>query len=723
MRAGTELAGRYRLERLLGRGGMGEVWRGVDQRLDRPVAVKLLLANLLGDDRLSHEALARFRREGKAAARLNHSNITAVYDLGEHREIRNGVELTFPFLVLEFLEGRDLNSVLDSHPSGLPLGRVLDYGAQVADALAAAHTAGIVHRDIKPANLMLLNNGTVKVCDFGIARLHGATAGLSATGTVIGTLLYMSPEQLDDHEVDHRADLYALGATLYHLLTGQHIFPAKDLRALAYMHATKTPTPPSALRPSISPDVDRLITALLAKLPDQRPASAADTAASLRTARSANEHRTAKAKLITRSMTDPDRARDLLAEAERATHDIFFGDAATLREIAKVAAEHDPTEAERIARSITDPDNAAHALLNIAEVVARHDRDRARDLLAEAERAARSITVLPWQLDTLCDIAKVAAEHDPTEAERIARSITEPREAARALREIAEVVARHDRDRARDLLAEAERAARSITYPSGQAHALREIAEVVARHDHDHARALLAEVEHLARSITDPDDAAHALFGIAKAVAQHDRDHARALLTEVEHLALSVTDSVDPHLLLSWIIEAMAWHDPAEAERLVHSIPDFIYAAHTLCDIAKVAAEHDPAEAERIARSITDPGRQARALREIAEVVARHDRDRARALLAEAERIARTITWQGELCCIAEVLAGLDPAEAERIARSITDPGSQARALREIAKAMARHDLAGAERIARSITESFSQSLALYEIAKMPRHD
>ncbi|MBN6039996.1 molecular chaperone DnaK [Amycolatopsis sp. 195334CR] len=286
MRAGTELAGRYRLERLLGRGGMGEVWRGVDQTLDRPVAVKLLLANLLGDDRQHDEALARFRREGKAAARLNHSNITAVYDWGEHRETRGGIEMTFPFLVLEFVRGRDLKAVLDDHPGGLPVERVLDYGAQAADALAAAHAAGIVHRDIKPANLMLLDEGTIKICDFGIARLHGATAGLSATGMVIGTLLYMPPEQIEGRRIDHRADLYAFGATLYHLLTGRPVFPATDLRALAYMHATKTPDPPSTLRPGISPDIDRLISALLAKLPDQRPASAAEIAHALRTARS-----------------------------------------------------------------------------------------------------------------------------------------------------------------------------------------------------------------------------------------------------------------------------------------------------------------------------------------------------------------------------------------------------------------------------------------------------
>ncbi|WP_248965763.1 serine/threonine-protein kinase [Sphaerisporangium perillae] len=689
MRAGIELAGRYRLERLLGRGGMGEVWRGVDQVLDRPVAVKLLLANLLGDDRLRHEALARFRREGRAAARLNHSNITAVYDLGEHRDTRNGVELTFPFLVLEFLEGRDLKSVLDDHPGGLPLGRVLDYGVQAADALAAAHAAGIVHRDIKPANLMLLDNGTIKVCDFGIARLHGATAGLSATGTMIGTLLYMPPEQLEGYEVDHRADLYALGATLYHLLSGQPVFPATDLRALAYMHATKTPTPPSALRPGISPDVDRLITALLAKLPDERPASATDTAASLRSARSENEWRIAEAERITRFITDPDYSRSLLAEAEHIVHSTFRGDIA-LREIAVVAAWHDPAEAERIACSIFGPYPTANALREIAGVVAGHDRDHARALLAEAERIARSITVLPWQVDTLRQIAMVVAGLDPAEAERIARSFTEPDSQARALHEIAEVVAGHDRNHARALLAEAERIACSIPYCFSRSLALRGIAEVVAGHDRNHARALLTEAERIARSITDPELVAHALLDIAEAAARHDRDHARVLLAEAERIARSFPDipKYAAHTLRE-VAEVVAGSDPTEAERIARSIAEPEDAAHALHEVVKVVARLNPAEAERIARSIAEPEDAAHALLGIAEVVARHDRDHARALLAEAERTAPSIA------------------------------GSPAAALREIAKAVAGHDPAEAERIAQSIADLFSRSLALYEIAEV----
>ncbi|WP_066376440.1 serine/threonine-protein kinase [Herbidospora mongoliensis] len=529
MRAGAELAGRYRLQRLLGRGGMGEVWQGVDQRLDRPVAVKLLLPSLLGDDRVGHEALVRFRREGKAVARLNHSNITAVYDLGEHQDVRDGVALTFPFLVLEFLEGRDLESVLDDHPGGLSLGRVLDYGVQAADALAAAHEAGIVHRDIKPANLVLLDNGTIKVCDFGIARMHGATAGLSVIGTVMGTVLYMSPEQLEGHEVDHRADLYALGATLYHLLTGQPVFPATDLRVLAYMHATKTPAPPSALRPGISPDVDGLITALLAKAPDERPATAAATAASLRTARTWSERRIAEAERIARFITDPDCGRSLLADAEHIVHATGRGDIA-LHEIARVVAWHNPAEAERIARSIFGADPTATALRGIAEVAAGRDRDRARDLLAEAERIARSIDVLSWQVDTLRRIAKVMAGLDSAEAVRIARSFSEAHSQAHALHEIAEVVAADDRDRARDLLAEAEQVARFISFPFFWSSALCGIAGVLAADDRDRARDLLAEVEDIARSSTDQDLVVHALLGIAEVEAKHDRDRARDLL-------------------------------------------------------------------------------------------------------------------------------------------------------------------------------------------------
>jgi serine/threonine protein kinase len=181
VKTGQRLAGRYEIQDLLGHGGMGEVWRARDLTLDRPVAVKTLSSRLSVDE--LQESLPRFQREGRAAARLNHPSIATIFDAGEH----DG-QL---FMVLEFVDGEDLRRVLARQPAGLPVGQVLDIGAQVAEGLTVAHEAGVVHRDAKPANIMLLSRGRVKVCDFGIARLEGMTSVLSVTGTVVGTMDYM----------------------------------------------------------------------------------------------------------------------------------------------------------------------------------------------------------------------------------------------------------------------------------------------------------------------------------------------------------------------------------------------------------------------------------------------------------------------------------------------------------------------------------------------------
>ncbi|GAA0963010.1 hypothetical protein GCM10009550_57910 [Actinocorallia libanotica] len=262
---------------------MGLVWEGFDQWLQRPVAIKVLRADLLEDGR-SAQALARFHREGQAAARLNHHNIAVVHASGKHREQReDGTETTYPFLVLEYLEGRDLGTVLEQdHPGGLPIADVLEYGAQVCDGLAVAHDEGIVHRDIKPANLMLPPDGTVKICDFGIAHLQDAAFELTGTGVQPGTPAYMAPEQICGRQVDHRADLYALGASLYLLLTGRTVFPAGNLPALIAMHMNTRPDPPSAHRVGIPARLDALVLNLLDKEPSRRPASAAQVAVLLR---------------------------------------------------------------------------------------------------------------------------------------------------------------------------------------------------------------------------------------------------------------------------------------------------------------------------------------------------------------------------------------------------------------------------------------------------------
>ncbi|MFG2394808.1 serine/threonine-protein kinase, partial [Streptomyces lavendulae] len=286
MYRGMELAGRYRLESRLGHGGMGEVWAASDLRLRRTVAIKMVLTSHLRDDRLAAQVLARFRREGEAAARLNHRNIAVVHDLGEHQETSaDGHVEVAPFLVMEFLEGRDLATVLrEDHPGGLPLEQVVEYGAQVCDGLAAAHTRNIVHRDIKPANLMLLDDGTVKICDFGIAQVQDGTIGLTMTGALLGSPHYMAPEQLSGQTPTHSSDLYALGVSLYELLTGRPLFTADSAYAVIAMHLSTTPEPPSTHQPAIPPDIDNLITSLIAKDPAGRPRTAKDVAARLRTA-------------------------------------------------------------------------------------------------------------------------------------------------------------------------------------------------------------------------------------------------------------------------------------------------------------------------------------------------------------------------------------------------------------------------------------------------------
>ncbi|MEU9019735.1 DNA translocase FtsK [Actinomadura sp. NPDC048394] len=263
MRAGEELARRYLLVRPLGQGAMGEVWQARDLRLDRDVAVKVML--LRATSEATRLALARFGREGKAAARLSHPHIADVHDIDDH-EGR-------PFLVLPLLPGPDLATLLEQHPGGLPVRQALEYCAQAADGLAAAHAAGVIHRDVKPANLILDQQGRVKVCDFGIARLEDATAGLSATGSVLGTPHYMAPEQADGQTTTPAADVYALGATLFRLLTGRVLFPGDNLLAIVGQHLHKPPPAPSSLRPAIPRAVDDYLLALLAKDPFARPPS------------------------------------------------------------------------------------------------------------------------------------------------------------------------------------------------------------------------------------------------------------------------------------------------------------------------------------------------------------------------------------------------------------------------------------------------------------------
>lgn len=280
MRVGAVLADRYRLEALIGRGGMGEVWRAVELGPgSRPVAIKVLL--MAGAAEIS--GVTRFRREAEIAMRLDHPGITSVFGIEEHRDESDGQYLLF--LVMELMHGRDLATALaEQHPegAGLPIAQVTAWAAQILDALATAHQQGVVHRDIKPANLYLLDAGTIKVCDFGIARLADATK-ITATGALAGTPLYMAPEQINGGTVDHRTDLYALGCVLYELLTGTPwVNRESGMGAILYQHLNDTPTPPSSRRREIPAELDALVLALLAKNPDNRPRGAHDAAERLR---------------------------------------------------------------------------------------------------------------------------------------------------------------------------------------------------------------------------------------------------------------------------------------------------------------------------------------------------------------------------------------------------------------------------------------------------------
>ncbi|MFD4504123.1 Stk1 family PASTA domain-containing Ser/Thr kinase [Streptomyces sp. NPDC058457] len=262
-------ADRYVLRRLLGRGGMAEVHLAHDTRLDRPVAVKTLRAELARDQVFQ----ARFRREARSTASLNHPAIVAVYDTGD--------DMDRPYLVMEYVEGATLREVLDSEPLLEP-GRALEFTADVLKALAYSHRHGIVHRDIKPANVMLTGTGRIKVMDFGIARSM-ADAGLTQTSAVTGTARYLSPEQALGREADGRSDLYSVGCLLYELLTHRPPFDDETPIGVICRHVQDTPQAPSLHNPMIGPRLDALVLRALEKDPGRRHQSAEDMLAEMET--------------------------------------------------------------------------------------------------------------------------------------------------------------------------------------------------------------------------------------------------------------------------------------------------------------------------------------------------------------------------------------------------------------------------------------------------------
>ena len=273
------LGGRYELDGVVGRGGMAEVYRARDIRLDRIVAIKTLRADLARDQIFQ----ARFHRESQSAASLNHPSIVAVYDTGE--DMATGVPV--PYIVMEYVDGRTVRDLLQEGGHRLLPERSLEIIDGVLRALDYSHQAGIVHRDIKPGNVMVTRNGDIKVMDFGIARaMSDAQATMTQTAQVIGTAQYLSPEQARGERVDARSDLYSAGCLLYELLTGRPPFTGDSPVAIAYQHVRENPVPPSRVDPDVPPWADAIVLKAMAKSPDDRYQTAADMRADLQRAAS-----------------------------------------------------------------------------------------------------------------------------------------------------------------------------------------------------------------------------------------------------------------------------------------------------------------------------------------------------------------------------------------------------------------------------------------------------
>lgn len=272
------LGGRYQLDTVVGRGGMAEVYRARDIRLDRQVAVKTLRADMARDPTFQ----ARFRREAQSAASLNHPAIIAVYDTGEDTDPATGVSV--PYIVMEYVEGRTLRELVQADRRLLP-----ERAAEIVDgtlrALDYSHRAGIVHRDIKPANVMLTRTGEVKVMDFGIARaLSDNQVTMTQTAQVIGTAQYLSPEQARGERVDARSDIYSTGCMFYELLTGRPPFSGDSPVAIAYQHVREYPPPPSQIDPEIPAWADAIVARAMAKDPADRYQQSAEMRADIQRA-------------------------------------------------------------------------------------------------------------------------------------------------------------------------------------------------------------------------------------------------------------------------------------------------------------------------------------------------------------------------------------------------------------------------------------------------------
>jgi len=289
-----EKVGRYEIRGEIGRGAMGRVYRGFDPQLGREVAIKMIATSLAGGRDDGDEVAARFLREARVAARLQHPGVVAVYDAG-----REGDGL---YLVMELVDGETLAERLSrgEFPS---IEEALDIVAQAADALAAAHATQIVHRDIKPGNLMITRGGRVKVADFGVAKAVGESTELTRTGMMVGSPAYMAPEQVKGQSLDGRSDLFSLGVVLYEMLLKRKPFPADTVTSLVYQILHEDPMADAAIAASLRPGVSEFLRQALAKDREERIPDAETFADSARELAAEPSSATAPTKLLARRTT------------------------------------------------------------------------------------------------------------------------------------------------------------------------------------------------------------------------------------------------------------------------------------------------------------------------------------------------------------------------------------------------------------------------------------
>ncbi len=278
----------YRILEKLGEGGMGIVYRAEDLKLKRDVAIKFLPKSISDQS----EERERFTLEAQAASALNHPNVATIYEIDEAKGES--------FIVMEYVEGETLRD----KKTGLTIKQLVDIGVQIAEGIAAAHDRGIVHRDIKADNIMIRKDGRVQVMDFGLAKLRGVSR-LTRAGSTVGTMAYMSPEQVQGMETDHRTDIFSLGVVLYEILTGQLPFKGEHDAALMYEVLNVDPTPPSTLRREIEPELDRIVMRCLEKEREERYQSVKDVAVDLKRFKRDSEGRRIQRSAIREEMKKP----------------------------------------------------------------------------------------------------------------------------------------------------------------------------------------------------------------------------------------------------------------------------------------------------------------------------------------------------------------------------------------------------------------------------------